>query len=157
MILDTIKEILKSELKSEGGEILADSCTFYVRDPFWPDELRLIAMPGVQIPEPMHGFTFPPHSKKVVAEGRLEIFSPDSAELREDVGASRDKIPSDRIHLFGDFVERENVKSSARLTHKASGRIEAVLFVNFVEKRSFDRPLKALLRALLKRLVECLP
>lgn len=156
MVLEDIKQVLESEAK----EIGAASCTFYVRDPFWPDELRLIAMPGVHYAEPMHGFTFPPHSKRVVAEGDPEIFSPDSDEaegpLREAAGAPRDQIDTTKSHLFGDFVERENIKSSARLTHKVNGRIEAVLFVNFVEKTKFDKPLKLRLRKLLTRLAESL-
>ncbi len=156
MILDGLREILKLE----GNEIGAASCTLYVRDPFWPDELRLIAMPGVKLTEPMHGFSFPPHSKRVVAEGDLEVFSSDSRSnetLREAADSPRDLIDPEKNFLFGDFVERESIKSSARLTHQVDGRIEAVLFVNFVEKRKFDKALKATLRKLLKELVKNLP
>jgi serine/threonine protein kinase/GAF domain-containing protein len=144
-------------LETERSEIGATSLTFYVRDPIWPEELRLVAMPGVQLKEPMHGFSFPPHLKRVVAEGGLEIFSSDSRsqqELREDAEWSLDKIEPEKRFLFGDFVERERIKSSARLTQKRNDRTEAVLFVNFAETTVFDEPLKKKLRDLLTRCVK---
>jgi GAF domain-containing protein len=156
MILDTIK----AALEVVKAEIDADSCTFYVRDPFWRDELRLIAMPGVHIKEPMHGFAFPPHSKRVVSDGATEIFSSETeseSRLREVMVPSRNLITAEKRFLFGDFVERERIKSSARLMHKVNKHLEAVLFVNFVEKQRFTPALKQRLRNLLSELVIDLP
>lgn len=153
---DRLNEALESAMLDTG----ATSCTFYVRDPFWPDEMHLIAMPGVTVKEPMHGFTFPPHSKRVVAEGELEIFSADTRfknELREDAGWPLDHIDEDKRFLFGDFVEREGIKSSARLTHAPDNHVEAVLFVNFAQTTTFDESLKDKLRQLLQRCVFELP
>ncbi|HVQ39683.1 MAG TPA: serine/threonine-protein kinase, partial [Pyrinomonadaceae bacterium] len=132
---------LNETLKIAMVDLGAISSTFYIRDPFWPAELHLVAMPGVKISEPMYGFSFPPHSKKVVAEGDAEIFSADTRfkkELREDTVWPRDQIDPAKRYLFGDFVEREGIKSSARLTHRDGERIEAVMFVNFAETTTFD-------------------
>ena len=156
MILDTIKETLEA-VKTDIG---ADSCTFYVRDPFWQDELRLIAMPGVHIKEPMHGFAFPPHSTTVVSDGATEIFSSETqseSRLRELMVPARDLIAAEKRFLFGDFVERERIKSSVRLMHKVKKRVEAVLFVNFVDEQKFTPALKQRLRGLLSGLVKDLP
>jgi GAF domain-containing protein len=151
---------LKEELERARVRLGAASCTFYVPDPFWPDELRLIAMPGIQFTEPMHGFSFPPHSKRVIAEGTTEIFSPNvqsDDRLREGTESPLDKIEPGKRYLFGDFVERERIKSSARLLHRANGSIESALFVNFTEKTEFDGPLQTQMRDLLSHLVSKLP
>src|SRR5438046_1175418 len=39
-----VEGILRAVLARLGGK----SATLYVRDPFWPDELRLVAMPGIE-------------------------------------------------------------------------------------------------------------
>jgi GAF domain-containing protein len=165
------------------AELDADSCTFYVRDPFWPDELRLIDMPGVRMPEPMHGFSFPPHSKRVLAEGEPEIFEADSRindQLREAAGTPLDGIAEDRRFLFGDFIEREEIKSSVRLwwyageDDKGEARVpqcgaqpggavvkgaipDAVLFVNYKKSRRFDDVDREKVKGLLLRLVGDVP
>jgi GAF domain-containing protein len=157
MVLDEIRETLEMAREELG----AASCTFYVRDPFWPEELRLVAMPGVRIVEPMYGFSFPPHSKRVLAKGEPEIFTSDSQskeQLRETVKTPLDGIaPATRV-LFNDFIEREGIKSSARLWHKDKDSIpKAVLFVNYTETKEFDEGCKEKIRDLLGSLVEKLP
>lgn len=155
MILDTINKALAKA----KDEMKAASCTFYVRDPFWSKELRLIAMPGVQIKEPMYGFAFPPHSTKVVTDGDIEIFSPDTqsdGRLREEMSSPLDRIAAKKRFLFGDFVQREGIRSSARLMQKVDGRLEAVLFVNFVKKinkKKFPPDLEKRIKGLLSELV----
>lgn len=156
MALDTINNILKTAKR----KMRATSCTFYIRDPYWSNELRLVAMPGVRLTEPMHGFSFPPHSKRVLIEGDVEIFSPSAPsnqQLRENVNTPLNRIDRKIRFLFGDFVEREGIKSSARLMHIENGRIEAVLFVNFDKERKFDEALKAEIKKLLAALVANLP
>src|SRR5215213_6693460 len=136
-----ILEKITKALEAARDELKAASCTFYVRDPFWSDELRLVAMPGVQIIEPMYGFAFPPHSTSVVSKGDVEIFSSDTQSderLREEIDSSRDRIDAKKQFLFGDFVEREGIKSSARLMFKVDDRVEAVLFVNFTKTKKFS-------------------
>src|SRR5688500_9018893 len=159
---------VRETLERAKAELGASSCTFYVRDPFWPDELRLIAMPGVRLKEPMHGFSFPPHSKKVLAEGKPEIFESASRrrehQLREDSEAPLEGIPDDRRYLFGDFIEREGIESSARLWHvdkkKGAGKgdiPDGVLFVNYAEGKVFDPQCKKQIKDLLRSLVANLP
>jgi putative methionine-R-sulfoxide reductase with GAF domain len=148
MILDNIKETLESA----RTRLNAASCTFYVCDPFWNEEMRLIAMPGVRLTEPMHGFCFPPHSKRVLVEGAAEIFSshaPSNEQLREDASSPLDRIDHKKRFLFGDFIEREDIKSSARLLHIENGQIKAVLFVNFATVKEFDEHLQEEIRKLL--------
>src|SRR3712207_4363275 len=156
-VLDEVNETLERAREELG----AASCTFYVRDPFWPEELRLVAMPGVRLLEPMYGFSFPPHSKRVLAKGEPEIFTSDSQskeQLREKVNTPLDRIAPETRVLFNDFIEREGIKSSARLWHKGKGSIpEAVLFVNYTETVEFDDGCKKKIRDLLARLVEKLP
>src|SRR5206468_3384349 len=60
-------EALITECMKKLGAV---SCTFYVEDPWWPGELRLIFMPGVKFREPMQGFLIPSRSKTAVTEGK---------------------------------------------------------------------------------------
>lgn len=134
----------------------ATSCTFYVRDPFWPGELRLLHMDGIRIKEPMHGFVFPSTAKRVISHGGPQVFSAyaeNNSRLREAQRQSLESIPPENRYLFGDFIEREGVKSSARLIHYEGGQIEAVLFMNYARKEEFGRPLKHELRKALTSLV----
>jgi GAF domain-containing protein len=154
------RELLNQTLERFIKENGASSCTFYIRDPFWPRELRLIAMLGVKYPEPMHGFSFPPHPSKVLTEGEPEIFSSDSRlnpQLREEVKEKFDGIPENKKFLFGDFVQREGVRSSARLIHKVAKEVRAVLFVNFVKAQEFNDLLKHRLTTLFSELIKNLP
>src|SRR5688572_20597505 len=52
-------EALRSQIAAARADWAADCLTFYLRDPWWTTEFRLLAMPGVDIPEPLHGFVFP--------------------------------------------------------------------------------------------------
>ncbi len=157
MILDDIKETL-AQARLELG---AASCTFYVRDPFWQEEFRLIAMPGVRLTEPMQGFSFPPHSKSVLAEGDPVIFTSDSQateQLREKGSTPLDRIAPDKQDLFGDFIRREGIKSSARLWHLGEDSTpQAILFVNYTETRDFDDEFRAKTKCLLQKLIGKLP
>jgi serine phosphatase RsbU (regulator of sigma subunit)/putative methionine-R-sulfoxide reductase with GAF domain len=135
------------------ADVGAASATFYVRDPWWTDEFRLMALPGVRITEPMHGFLFPAGSR--IATGAEEDFiadAPGTPWLREAMSpALRARAEADP--LFGDFVAREGVASCARFRHVVGDRVDAVLFINFNEPADFDAPLKERLRALWRRLV----
>lgn len=141
-------------------DLAAASCTFYVRDPYWTDEFRLLAWPGVKVVETMHGFLGTEGSKAVVVEGDSISFSEDAASDPSRCGMPvdlPDRIPADVRPLFGDFVTREGVASSARLQYREEGSVEAVLFVNYEQKRKINRPLKAGMLRLLARLVDYLP
>jgi len=49
--------ILDEQILDLGRQGLRISAvTFYVRDPWWTDEFRLLLMPGVKVREPMYGF-----------------------------------------------------------------------------------------------------
>jgi transcriptional regulator with XRE-family HTH domain/GAF domain-containing protein len=123
-------------------------CTFHVKDPFWPKELRLVAMPGVRNTETMHGFVSPASTKRVLRIGDPETFSEDAANdpQRRDTLRLPDSIKDERVRrLFGDFVEREEIKSSARFVFREAASegaetesVMAVLFVNFRVRTQYD-------------------
>lgn len=149
----------REQLESFKNQLNAASCTFYIRDSFWTNELRLIAMPGVKYTEPMHGF-IPVYTKRLLTEGSMEIFNFDAGsdkQRNEFIKISLDQIEPERQALFGDFVRREGIKSSARLIHKTDDGVEAVFFVNYDTVKEFDEPLKDTIRGLFKQLVDDLP
>ena len=99
----------------------AHSCVSYISDPYWPIEMRLIAMPGVQSKEPMYGFVSPEGTKAVLLRGDAESFCSDAIgadERRDSMVRVPGTIARELRHLFGDFVEREGIKWSARLLRK---------------------------------------
>src|SRR5262245_35017963 len=97
----------------------ADSCTFYVRDPWWADDFRLLFMPGVAYVEPMHGFIFPIDTLR--ADEPDEVYYRDASALQR----KRDSMPPARVELarrdrrFGDFVAREEVASCAQFLQRS--------------------------------------
>ncbi len=127
------EEMLVEKMTAVG----ASSCTFYVEDPWWPGELHLALMPGVKYPEPMHGFLIPLKSKRSVVEGKL-VTTFINSEKAWKYHDSKDESVLHKLtkknRLFGNFVEREGVKSSIRLIHRTGGKTAAVLFVNFDRK-----------------------
>ncbi len=145
-------ERLDQLLDKERQRLGATSCTFYVRDPFWVDELRLVCMPGVRLRETMHGFVFTDLTKRLLAADPVELFCRTS-ELPSPTPEEtvRTSIPSELSYLFSDFAGREGVKAFARLCHAHKPRADAVLFVNFSEEVNFDDILKARIRSLLRK------
>jgi GAF domain-containing protein len=138
----------------------ASSCTFYVRDPYWEDELRLVACPGVTHPETMFGFLSPETSRRIVMGEGCTSFSEDAQwepSRRNSSFMVPQTIPDSKRHLFGDFISREGVVSSARLSYRDRGVLEAVLFVNYTTSTTFDEPLRARIQELLRRLAAHLP
>lgn len=146
--IDTVRS-LAEEARAELG---ASSCTVYVVDPYWKDEFRLLACPGVKLQETMHGFVTP---EPVVSEGAGESFCVDAAsaysepQRRNNGFAIPQNIPPEVRHLFGDFVTREGVVSSARLSSRRSGAVEVILFVNFGARTFFNATLRKRMRKLL--------
>lgn len=151
MILSEVNDLLENAIK----ELDAISCTFYIRDPFWTDELRLVSMPGVKFVEPMHGFTFPTRPRGILADKDIEFFCEDTdidADFRNNELKQLESIPEDKRSWFGDFIEREGVKSFAKLTKQSGEKIEAVLFVNFNKHTVVDSQLKAQIREIFGKL-----
>lgn len=145
----------------DGKQALAaSSCTFYVQDPLWHDDWRLLFWPGVKYQEPMHGFIFPESAKRVIVEGEPEIFSAyatTEGRLRGNPVRLQGKMTTGLgKRLFGDFVEREAVKSSARLLHHAGKAVDAILFVNFAKHRDFSSTVRETIRALMSDLCQLL-
>lgn len=141
--INTSIDLIKTQLE-------ASSCTFYLRDPFWRNELRLIAMSGIEYLEPMYGFRVSRHSKGTADNSELEIFSSDvekDKRFRKSSKLSLSKIPKAKKFLFGDFIEREKIKSSARLLLKEDNVVEAVLFVNYKKQIKFTKAIKEKIRA----------
>jgi GAF domain-containing protein len=157
MHLDNLDRILDEERKL----LHADSCTFYVRDPYWPDRFRLVSMPGVRLREPMHGFIFTEGGRRVISEGEKEVFCTEPEQFlppEEEPPTVPLTIRRDLAFLFRDFAGREGVKSFARLFHIGSGDVvDAILFVNFSEKKEFDPGFRTAIHAVLSKIVGILP
>ncbi len=150
---DLAKEIL--------AELGASSCTFYLRDPFWQNEFRLLCMPGVKIRPPMFGFLHPIDARRILASGMEEEFVTDvrsSTTLFANHGAVNFKGDEERKRLFGNFVEREGVISCARLqSGSKSGQPTAMLFVNYECLHEFSEAEEAQLRAYMRMFSALVP
>src|SRR5438128_1168378 len=111
-------EQLKTAIHEAKSNFGADSCTFYIQDPWWPEDLRLLFMPGVMIQEPMHGFLMPLHSKERIMQGKdIELIDDATADSRmtdKDLPLTLAQLSRSKP-IFGNFALREGVKSYARL------------------------------------------
>ncbi|MCX6591413.1 MAG: hypothetical protein NTZ56_07805 [Acidobacteria bacterium] len=126
----------------------ARSCTAYVRDPFWPDEYRLVAMPGVAHREPMYGFMFPKESSaRLRGKEDFQVVVTPEAERIGPPG-----LKSEIRELFGGFACREKVEQYVQLRHfDANGWPEVVLFINFETRRVFPPEEEAKMRNALRK------
>jgi len=137
--IDFTQQYLTPTFLAFSGSIGADTYTLYIADPVWTDELRLVFHQGLLVPEAMYGF-LPKGAKKVVVSAVTEFLCQD-ARLESNGLRDPKRTPtgvSRRIRwLFGDFVDRERIRSTIRLTahERASGNPRAVLFVGFRQKR----------------------
>jgi GAF domain-containing protein len=154
MAVDTPLRRVQRTLDTWCSKCEASSCTFYVRDKLWRGEFRLAAMSNIKYPEPMHGFLSPVSSRARVVEGAPEVYLVHEAtDGNTPLGESLDGISAECRRLFGDFVQREGVKVSARLQHRdGHGDVNAVLFVNYADEVKFNDRRKARLRSCLKEL-----
>jgi serine phosphatase RsbU (regulator of sigma subunit)/putative methionine-R-sulfoxide reductase with GAF domain len=141
----------------------ACSATFYVPDPQWAGRLRLALMTGVVNTEPMYGLVYPHSAQDRLFSG---MESDEATFFPEAVSDSRlidttDSILTDLIQqnpLFGNFVCRERVASSARFRRAHSdGSPLGVLWVNFSEPTEFGDGLKRDLAEIFSSLVERIP
>jgi putative methionine-R-sulfoxide reductase with GAF domain len=130
-------------------DLKAASATFYVQDPIWQGAFHLVAMPGVQVVEPMYGFT---HGRTlaILEQGRgddEEVFIQDArlhSEFRNLCEVPRN-MPKGLRWLYGDFVEREGVVSVARrVSRDGNGEPMAILHVNFQKRRRLTKPQRSL-------------
>lgn len=186
---EPLRRVIQSRLPSSRAQSLLDefvrsqigqksspsSCTFYVRDPWWPDEYRLVCMSGVHFKEPMYGFMFPPGSKRLICDttGSPETYfdygvggnspyeeseAPPKDKWLQRMNSIRREL-ANRNELFGSFAEREGLLSCARLQQRDKHGVLATLFVNFDDRVEFDEneELKTRARNLLQTLVELLP
>lgn len=142
--IEAIERRLRAHLRKLG----ASSCTFYVEDPWWPDELRLVLMPNVKYREPMQGFLLPISARRFVTEGEAERFCADAQSQCGLIGTD-ESVPQDlvaRMPLYGNFAQREGIQSYARFIHRVRGKTSAVLFVNFDRRTEFDSRMRQRLR-----------
>jgi GAF domain-containing protein len=128
----------------------ASSATFYLKDPWWFEEYRLVLMEGVRYREPMYGFLRPHDATQLLEEGEvLESWDiPRSGPVEED---------ERRPPFFGGFRRREGVEKTVRLQHRADGRVVAVLFVNLKSSAELTEEQKRACRKMFRELVHLLP
>lgn len=153
--LDVVDQILRIGLQDLG----AMSATLYLRDPWWKSEYRLVVMRGVKYPEPMHGFIMPDSSRKVLLEGGARSWVKYAASSHRFREQQTEVLKSNarRNSLFGDFVRREGVKSTARLQIAGKEHVRAVLFVNFETITEFTDSLKKQILLICDRIEQKLP
>ncbi len=126
-------------------ELDAQSLTFYIRDPFWSDEFRLLLMPGVKVTEPMHGFMNSHNAARMIESGRPHVCF--SYGASKDAPAAFQRASphplADANRLFGDFARREGVGACCMAVHPEDGPVQLILFANFDssrdERRRIDR------------------
>ncbi|MBI1764377.1 MAG: SpoIIE family protein phosphatase [Acidobacteria bacterium] len=155
---DKYQSILKAGLKN----LKASSCTFYVRDPWWPNQLRLAFMHGVKIIEPMHGFLLPATSSLRITGAKNERFSifeyaQNEQRLFDQVSPNLARLVGQN-KLFGNFAQREEVRACARLRHiDGAGDLQAVLWVNYCDADTIPKNKKRKFNELLNEMVGYLP
>jgi len=155
MKASAISQSLKILLKAKQA-LGASSCTFWVRDPWWADELRLLHMPGVNVQEPMHGFMFPGSARETISSGKDEEYYPAAGNTQSLPGMS-DGSPLAPDTLFGSFAQRENIVCSARFLHRNRGHVQAALFINYDKALTFVPLLTKQMQALMSEIVKLLP
>ncbi len=145
---------LERSLDEERERVGAASCTLYVQDPYWTDEVRLVCMPGVKVREPMHGWIFNPNSKRLMCQGKQAVFV-SHLELTARSGEHLPVSSSIRFnYLFQDFRGREQIRAFARLRKKdQDGKVKAILFVNYTKKTSFGPQLQRDIRDVFKKTI----
>jgi hypothetical protein len=149
---DSIKAARKLVVTARR-ELGASSCIVYLRDPTWTQEFRVLSCPGVKLPEPMQGFVGP---VPVVTGGASESFCLDArldSQRRNSSCEIPESIPATIRPLFGDFVEREGVVSSARLAYPKNRTPKVIIFVNFNRRITFSEDIKRRTRRLLGELL----
>ena len=177
----SVRHLLEEFVKSHSSKATClSSCTFYVRDPLWPEEYRLLFMPGVTVREPMHGFMFPPKTRDLIAtrgedqipgiSGGFEHWHSYSSQCdRAEPAQSSTRVSglesirrrlSTTNPVFGSFAERENIESYLCLQKcddGERGKVAAVLFLNF---KSSSRPSESVIqlcRTTFAQITELLP
>lgn len=131
--LSRAKTIVRDAMDATG----ASSATFYVRDPWYLNELRIAVMEGVWAPETMHGFLSAVPSDQMAGKRRENPDRRFFKNVRDDVTVCP---PPDlpladlvrRHRLWGSFSVREEVVSAIR--HRllgTDGSIDAMLWLNF--------------------------
>src|SRR5712692_10363969 len=83
---------LRRALRSIG----ARCATFYVRDPWYTNELRLVSMPGVRVKEPMHGFASFPGGDDRGDSGTIDVHFYD--DVRNDPTLTPAPLPVSLLH-----------------------------------------------------------
>lgn len=155
------KQTLLGTMEARATEALAElgasSICFFVADPLFEGDFRLVLKPGVRYPEPLEGPRFPLKTKALSKFQDAEWFCRDAQSARplreEDVNDEIRKLIR-KSPLYGDFIEREEVKSCARLQYQQDDRLECVLFINYSSHENFEEPAQAAIRALFEELLE---
>jgi GAF domain-containing protein len=174
------KVVLSAQAKAEQllqdatNRMGAKSATLYLPDKWQPGSLRLAAMFGVKFCEPMFGFMFP-SSSMLYPDGSNHpsddeefrvfsdpIFYNDLATSDADPSpiVSRDEIERSRFgYLFGNFAQREGVKTCIRFRSRRAQGDSLLLWVNYAVPHAVsdqDKKIVHQLRDHLERLVPSL-
>lgn len=150
-------EAMESRAEAVRRELGATSLCFYVADPLFEGDFRLVLKPGVRYPEPLQGPRFPLKTKALSKFEESPWFCRDARSarpLREEGSSEEVRNLIRKNPLYGDFIEREGVKSCARLQYQQDGRLACVLFVNYSGHEEFDAPVRERIRSFFDELVD---
>lgn len=139
-----------------------DAITLYMTSPLWDDTLALLGMKGVRYPEAVHALSIAEKFERMPQSSRdvLDLFLPDATKdvLRRGISAGvRALIARDpeRNRLFGDFIEREGIKSRVWFVFKRHQKVHVALSFNYRQSADWTIIEKNTLRSFVR--LEVLP
>jgi GAF domain-containing protein/predicted DNA-binding transcriptional regulator AlpA len=141
-------------------ELGATSICFYVADPLFEGDFLLALKAGVRYPEPLAGPRFPLKTRALSRFEEVQSFFKDARSarpLRADCIDTEVSQLIARNQLYGDFIEREGVRSCARLQHTERDRLACVLFVNYTIQEEFRESTRTKIGSFFDELVSVLP
>src|SRR5665213_121165 len=151
------ESLMKDALASLG----AASSIFSLPDRWPPRTMRLAAMAGVQLLEPMHGYEFPSSIRMKSVDGKAFCIIDYSVkgDDRGRIGKALSPIVSQAVieqsvhaKLFGNFAHREGVKVAVWMRSEQAEEFGPELWINYNRAHSVTEIDLAAIRAVWKRL-----
>ena len=154
-------ESLLAAMESRAVKVLSElgatSICFYVADPLFEGDFRLVLKTGVRYLEPLLGPRFPLKTKALSSFPEPEWFFRDAQSarpLREEGDNEQVRSLIEKNPLYGDFITREGVQSCARLQYQEDDQLECVLFVNYSTHERFEPSTQSRIRAFFDELLD---
>ena len=122
---------------------------WYVSDPIFKDGYRLIHSKGLRYVEGIHPVAFPEMTDALKRHDQNALFQENAnssgIRFRGEMCRSNVKLVSKLVKnkpIFGDFKERENIKSFVRLQYVVEDELIGLLFLSYRDQQSFTEERK---------------